>query len=75
MRKTFVLLVCICMYPYVSHMLVVCIRMYPYVPYVIRMLPVCYPYVLAWCLSHDVANAVLESTKMSTKMLSTSLKV
>ena len=45
MRKTFVLLVCIrmfryvsCMYPYVTGMLVVCIRMYPFVT---RMLPVC----------------------------------
>ena len=35
MRKTFVLLVCIRMYPYVS-------RMYPYVT---RMLLVCYSYV------------------------------
>ena len=45
MSKTFVLLVCIRMYPYVSRMypyvtrmLVVCIRMF-------RMLLVCYPYV------------------------------
>ena len=60
MRKTFVLLVCIRMYPYVSRMYpyvtrmsVVCIRMYPYVPYVTRMLLVCYPYVLVWCFSHD----------------------
>ena len=55
MRKTFVLLVRIRMYPYVSRMyphvsrmtrmLVVYIRMYPYVT---RMLPVCYPYVLVW---------------------------
>ena len=60
MRKAFVLVVCIRMYPYVSRMypyvtrmLVVCIRMYPYVPYVTRMLLVCYPYVLVWCFSHD----------------------
>ena len=52
MRKRFVLLVCIRMYPYVSRMYpyvtrmsVVCIRMYPYVPYVTRMLLVCYSYV------------------------------
>ena len=45
MRKTFVLLVCICMYPYVTRMLVVCqsyvfvcIRMF-------RMLLVYYSYV------------------------------
>ena len=64
MRKTFVLLVCIRMYPYVSRMypyvtrmLVVCIRMYPYVPYVTRMLPVCYPYALVWCFSHDQLGA------------------
>ena len=44
MRKTFVLLLCIPMYPYVS-------RMYPYVT---RMLLVCYPYVLEWCFSHDL---------------------
>ena len=56
MRKTFVLLVCIRMYPYVSRMLVVCIRMYPYVPYVTRMLLVCYPYVLVWCFSHDLVH-------------------
>ena len=60
MRKTFVLLVCIRMYPYVS-------RMYPYVTCMLvvcqsyvfvcirmfRMLLVCYPYVLVWCFSHD----------------------
>ena len=60
MRKAFVLVVCIRMYPYVSRvypyvtrMLVVCqsyvfvcIRMF-------RMLLVCYPYVLVWCFSHD----------------------
>ena len=61
MRKTFVLLVFIRMYPYVSRMypyvtrmLVVCLRMYPYVPHVTRMLPVCYSYVLVWCFSHDL---------------------
>ena len=61
MRKTFVLLVCIRMYPYVS-------RMYPYVTRMLvvcqsyvfvcirmfRMLLVCYPYVLVWCFSHDL---------------------
>ena len=60
MRKTFVLLVRIRMYPYVS-------RMYPYVTRMLvvcqsyvfvcirmfRMLLVCYPYVLVWCFSHD----------------------
>ena len=64
-RKTFVLLICIRMhpyvsrmypyvsrmYPYVTRMLVVCICMYSYVPYVTRMLLVCYPYVLVWCFS------------------------
>ena len=54
-RKTFVILVCIRMYPYVSRMLVVCIRMYPHVSRMthmlvvcirmFRMLLVCYPYV------------------------------
>ena len=45
MRKTFVLLVCIRMYPYVSRMLLVC---YSYVFVCIRMfrmLLVCYSYV------------------------------
>ena len=53
MRKTFVLLVCIRMYLYVSRMypygtrnLLVCIRMYPYgtrmLVVCIRMLRVCY---------------------------------
>ena len=60
MRKAFVLLVCIRMYPYVS-------RMYPYVTRMLvvcqsyvfvcirmfRMSLVCYPYVLVWCFSHD----------------------
>ena len=55
MRKTFVLLLCIHMhpyvsrmypyvsrmYPYVSHMYPYVSRMYPYVPYVTRMLLVC----------------------------------
>ena len=46
MRKTIVLLVCICMHPSVSRMYPSASRMYPYVsrmyPYVSRM----YPYVL-----------------------------
>ena len=64
MRKTFVLLVCIRLYPYVSRMLLVCysyvfvcIRMFRMLlvcySFVTRMLPVCYPYVLVWCFSHD----------------------
>ena len=74
MRKTFVLLVCIRMYPYVTRMLVVCIRMYPCVPYVTRMLPVCYPYVLVWCFSHDtrwyLQYAMFPSSQVSEHFLS-----
>ena len=53
MRKTFVLLLCIRMYPYVG-------RMYPYVT---LMLLVCYPYVLVWCFSHDPCGSHSELRK------------
>ena len=57
LNKTFVLLVCIRMYPYVSRVYPYVSRMYPYVTPMylyVSVCSVCYPYVLVWCFSHDL---------------------